>query len=87
MAARRDMIGIAMTNTAPLGVPTFAREAMFGTNLIAFAAPGLGGRMFCLDMATTTVTRGKIEVAAREGGSGSSPAGRWEPTGSPPATR
>jgi LDH2 family malate/lactate/ureidoglycolate dehydrogenase len=67
MAARRDMIGIAMTNTAALGVPTFAREAMFGTNPIAFAAPGLGGRMFCLDMATTTVTRGKIEVAAREG--------------------
>ncbi|MDR0997925.1 MAG: Ldh family oxidoreductase [Treponema sp.] len=67
MAARRDMIGIAMTNTAALGVPTFAREAMFGTNPIAFAVPGLDGRMFCLDMATTTVTRGKIEVAAREG--------------------
>ncbi|MDR2747244.1 MAG: Ldh family oxidoreductase, partial [Treponema sp.] len=27
MAARRDMIGVAMTNTAALGVPTFAREA------------------------------------------------------------
>jgi LDH2 family malate/lactate/ureidoglycolate dehydrogenase len=67
MAARRDMIGIAMTNTAALGVPTFAREAMFGTNPIAFAAPGLGGDLFSLDMATTTVTRGKIEVAAREG--------------------
>jgi LDH2 family malate/lactate/ureidoglycolate dehydrogenase len=67
MAARRDMIGIAMTNTAALGVPTFARQAMFGTNPIAFAAPGLGGDLFSLDMATTTVTRGKIEVAAREG--------------------
>jgi LDH2 family malate/lactate/ureidoglycolate dehydrogenase len=67
MAARRDMIGVAMTNTAALGVPTFAREAMFGTNPIAFAAPGLGGDLFSLDMATTTVTRGKIEVAAREG--------------------
>jgi LDH2 family malate/lactate/ureidoglycolate dehydrogenase len=67
MAARRDMIGIAMTNTAALGVPTFAREAMFGTNPIAFAVPGLGGDLFSLDMATTTATRGKIEVAAREG--------------------
>ncbi|MDR2135841.1 MAG: Ldh family oxidoreductase, partial [Treponema sp.] len=67
MAARRDMIGIAMTNTAALGVPTFAREAMFGTNPVAFAVPGLGGDLFSLDMATTTVTRGKIEVAAREG--------------------
>jgi LDH2 family malate/lactate/ureidoglycolate dehydrogenase len=67
MAARHDMIGIAMTNTAALGVPTFAREAMFGTNPIAFAAPGLGKDLFSLDMATTTVTRGKIEVAAQEG--------------------
>ncbi|MDR1240202.1 MAG: Ldh family oxidoreductase [Treponema sp.] len=67
MAAREDMIGIAMTNTAALGVPTFARKAMFGTNPIAFAAPGLDGKMFSLDMATTTVTRGKVEVYEREG--------------------
>ena len=68
MAAREDMIGIAMTNTAALGVPTFAREAAFGTNPIAFAAPALDGKLFSLDMATTTVTRGKIEVYEREGG-------------------
>jgi LDH2 family malate/lactate/ureidoglycolate dehydrogenase len=66
MAAREDMIGLAMTNTAALGVPTFAREAAFGTNPIAFAAPALDGRMFSLDMASTTVTRGKIEVYERE---------------------
>jgi LDH2 family malate/lactate/ureidoglycolate dehydrogenase len=40
---------------------------MFGTNPIAFAVPGLGKDLFSLDMATTTVTRGTIEVAAREG--------------------
>jgi LDH2 family malate/lactate/ureidoglycolate dehydrogenase len=67
MAARQDMIGIAMTNTAALGVPTFARKAMFGTNPIAFAAPGLDGKLFSLDMATTTVTRGRVEVHEREG--------------------
>jgi LDH2 family malate/lactate/ureidoglycolate dehydrogenase len=67
MAAKEDMIGIAMTNTAALGVPTFARKAMFGTNPIAFAAPALDGAMFSLDMATTTVTRGKVEVYEREG--------------------
>jgi LDH2 family malate/lactate/ureidoglycolate dehydrogenase len=67
MAARQDMIGIAMTNTAALGVPTFARKAMFGTNPIAFAAPGLDGKLFSLDMATTAVTRGKVEVYEREG--------------------
>lgn len=67
MAARQDMIGIAMTNTAALGVPTFARDTMFGTNPIAFAAPGLDRDMFSLDMATTIVTRGAVEVCEREG--------------------
>ena len=66
MAARRDMIGICMTNTAALGVPTFGRSAMFGTNPIAVSVPALEGRMFTLDMATTCVTRGKIEVYDRE---------------------
>jgi LDH2 family malate/lactate/ureidoglycolate dehydrogenase len=67
MAAKNDMIGIAMTNTAALGVPTFARDAMFGTNPIAVAVPATEGRMFSLDMATTCVTRGKIETYNREG--------------------
>jgi len=67
MAAKEDMIGIAMTNAAAMGVPTFAREAAFGTNPIAFAAPALNGKLFSLDMATTTVTRGKVEVYQREG--------------------
>lgn len=67
MAAREDMIGICMTNTAALGVPTFGRTAMFGTNPIAISVPAHHGRMFTLDMATTVVTRGKIEVYEREG--------------------
>ncbi len=66
MAAHADMIGICMTNTAALGVPTFASEAMFGTNPIAIAIPAEGGRVFSLDMSTTVVTRGKIEVCERE---------------------
>ncbi|HOI98269.1 MAG TPA: Ldh family oxidoreductase [Rectinema sp.] len=66
MAAREDMIGIGMTNTAALGVPTFGRKAMFGTNPIAFSIPAHDGRIFTLDMATTVVTRGKIEVYDRE---------------------
>ena len=66
MAAREDMIGVALTNTAALGVPTFAKKAMFGTNPIAFAAPG-HERLFSLDMATTATTRGVIEVLEKEG--------------------
>jgi LDH2 family malate/lactate/ureidoglycolate dehydrogenase len=65
-ALPHDMIGIAMTNTAALGVPTFGRAAMFGTNPLAFAAPADRERAFVLDMSTTAVTRGKIEVCDRE---------------------
>jgi len=67
MALDHDMIGIAMTNTAALGVPTFGRQVMFGTNPIAFAAPAAEEKAFVLDMATTVVTRGKIEVYDRMG--------------------
>jgi LDH2 family malate/lactate/ureidoglycolate dehydrogenase len=67
MALPHDMIGLSMTNTAALGVPTDARQVMFGTNPIAFAAPAASERPFVLDMSTTVVTRGKIEVYDREG--------------------
>jgi len=65
MALDEDMIGIAMTNTAALSVPTFGREPMMGTNPIAFAAPAAKEGAFVLDMATTVVTRGKLEVYDR----------------------
>jgi LDH2 family malate/lactate/ureidoglycolate dehydrogenase len=65
MALEEDMLGIAMTNTAALGVPTFGRQVMFGTNPLAFAAPADQERAFVLDMSTTVVTRGKLEVYER----------------------
>jgi len=65
MALESDLIGVAMTNTAALGVPTFGRVPMVGTNPIAFAAPADQEGAFVLDMATTVVTRGKVEVYNR----------------------
>jgi L-2-hydroxycarboxylate dehydrogenase (NAD+) len=65
MALPHDMIGIAMTNTAALGVPTFSSQVMFGTNPFAFAAPADVEKEFVLDMSTTVITRGKIEVYKR----------------------
>lgn len=65
MALQENMLGIAMTNTAALGVPTFGRQVMFGTNPLAFAAPADQEQAFVLDMSTTVVTRGKIEVYDR----------------------
>ena len=67
LALPYDMLGVAMTNTAALGVPTFGRQVMFGTNPLAFAAPADMERAFVLDMCTTVVTRGKIEIYERLG--------------------
>lgn len=62
MALPENMLGLAMTNTAALGVPTFGRQVMFGTNPLAFAAPADKEGAFVLDMSTTVVSRGKLEV-------------------------
>jgi LDH2 family malate/lactate/ureidoglycolate dehydrogenase len=56
-----------MTNSSPLVAPTRARVPLLGTNPIAVAAPAGRFGAFCLDMATSTVPRGRIEVAARRG--------------------
>jgi len=61
MALDHDCIGISMTNADVLVVPTFGRDAALGTNPIAVAAPAGKERPFVLDMATSTVPRGKLE--------------------------
>ena len=66
-AASRGFIGIALSNTSPLVAPTRSRVPLIGTNPIAIAAPAGRFGTFCLDMATSTVPRGRIEVAARRG--------------------
>ena len=65
MALEHDCIGLAMTNASPVVMPTFARRPMLGTNPIAVAAPAGKERPFVLDMATSTVALGKVEVADR----------------------
>jgi LDH2 family malate/lactate/ureidoglycolate dehydrogenase len=63
--ARNDMVGMAFTNTRTCGIPTYGRERVLGTNPIAVAIPEREGRVFLLDMATSTVAHGKIEVYDR----------------------
>ena len=67
MALARDMIGISMTNAAVLVAPTFGRDARLGTNPISVAAPAGKEHPFVLDMATSTVSYGKVEVYDRKG--------------------
>ena len=66
-AADAGLIGISLTNTSPLVAPTRGIDAMLGTNPIAIAAPAGRRDHLCLDMATSTVPRGRLEVAARRG--------------------
>lgn len=67
MALPHDLIGQAYTNTTPLVMPTFGKKIMTGTNPIAIAVPCGKERPWVLDMATSVVPRGKLEVAARKG--------------------
>lgn len=64
-AERAGLIGMSMTNTSPLLAPTRSAAPALGTNPIAFAAPAAGGDRFVLDMATTAVALGKIEIQRR----------------------
>jgi L-2-hydroxycarboxylate dehydrogenase (NAD+) len=67
MALESNCIGMSMTNADVLVVPTFGRNAVLGTNPIAVAAPSNRERPFVMDMATSTVPRGKLEVYDRLG--------------------
>lgn len=61
MAADRDMLGIAMTNTEAIAIPTHGKKAMLGTSPIAVCMPA-DPVDFWFDCATTVITRGKLEV-------------------------
>jgi L-2-hydroxycarboxylate dehydrogenase (NAD+) len=65
MALEEHLMGISMTNAAPLVVPTFGKDAVLGTNPLSVAVPTGNERPFVLDMATSVVTRGKLEEYER----------------------
>jgi LDH2 family malate/lactate/ureidoglycolate dehydrogenase len=67
MALDEGLLGISLTNSAPLVVPTFGKDMFYGTNPLSVAAPTWEERPFVLDMATSTVPRGKLEVYNRAG--------------------
>ena len=65
-ALERDLIGWAMTNTTKLVVPLWGAERMLGTNPVAIAFPGDQEPPIVIDMATSAVAYGKIEIALRK---------------------
>jgi LDH2 family malate/lactate/ureidoglycolate dehydrogenase len=66
LALEADCIGITMTNTEAICVPTNGKRAMLGTNPIAFAMPA-DPLPFSFDGSTTMVTRGTMEVYSKNG--------------------
>jgi LDH2 family malate/lactate/ureidoglycolate dehydrogenase len=67
LALEHDMIGISMTNASPLVSPTFSKSRLLGTNPIAVAIPALSQPPVVIDMATSPVANGKLEVLQRKG--------------------
>ncbi len=61
MACKEGLIGMSMTNSEAIMVPTFGRKAMLGSNPIAIAMPAEPYDFF-FDASTTVVTRGKLEI-------------------------
>ncbi|MBA7657954.1 putative oxidoreductase YjmC [subsurface metagenome] len=69
LALEHDMIGITMAQTGPLveAIPPGAMARGVGTNPISVAIPAGKKHPFVLDMATTVVAWGKIELAQMKG--------------------
>jgi len=66
LASAQDLIGVSMTNTEAICVPTFGSQAMTGTNAQALAMPA-DPFTFSYDASTTVVPRGKLEVYRKNG--------------------
>lgn len=67
MALRRDMIGIALTNSTPLMAPWGSRQAYLGTNPICVAVPAGQEKPIVYDGATSVANRGKLVLASIRG--------------------
>ncbi|WKX93735.1 hypothetical protein Q1695_011193 [Nippostrongylus brasiliensis] len=66
-AMEHGVMAMAFTSTSPLMFPTRAAKAALGTNPLSLGAMGTGGDYFLLDMATTAVAIGKVEIFKRKG--------------------
>lgn len=66
-AARRGLVGIAMTHADSMVVPHGGRKSYFGTNPVSLAFPRGDGPPVCLDMATSQVAWNKVLNARIEG--------------------
>ena len=66
-ALERDMIGVVFCNASPSTAPFGGREAIHGTNPVSFAIPAGDHDPLVIDFSTSSVSRGKIIQALKEG--------------------
>jgi len=65
--AAAGMVGVAFTNS-PAAIPAWGgKKALFGTDPVAFVFPRKKGDPLVIDLALTTVVRGKIMLAMQRG--------------------
>ena len=65
--AEAGMVGVAFTNS-PAAIPAWGgKKALFGTDPVAFAFPRMDADPIVVDLALTTVVRGKIMMAMQKG--------------------
>ena len=67
MALKKNMIGISMTNTAPIMAPAGGSEKLIGNNPIAFAIPAGKEIPVVLDISMSVAALGKIILASQRG--------------------
>lgn len=65
--AEAGLIGICMTNTSPCMAPTGGAESLLGSNPLTVAFPTKNHDPIVLDMATSAVSLGKLQVMAGAG--------------------
>ena len=66
IALKHGLIGIVLTNTAAIGIPTNGIIPMFGTNPISVTIPSKSDS-FSLDISSTIIMRGRVEQSLKEG--------------------
>ncbi len=67
-AVKKNLMVMVFTNAPPAVAPHGALKSLFGTNPICFGTPTGSKIPFILDTSISMINRGKIRVAAREGG-------------------
>jgi len=65
--SREGFIALAMINSMASVVPHGGHRKVYGTNPLGFAVPRAGGDPLVFDQASSAISNGDVQIAAREG--------------------